>query len=387
MIVYQSPVNTIHRADARQVAAEQQAGSFALAVLDGPYGMDQAAWDRMTVADLPEWYAPHLDDLGRLCAEAASLYVWNTAQGWALLHAAIIARGWRFRSLVTWDKGVAFMAGRCDVRGLRSWYDVTEVCGLYQREPFAASSSAGQVIAYAAGADDRNTIRPWIAAEWKAAGLRQKQADEACGVSRMASRHYFPADQWALPTWEAFQALAAYADRHGRPRAWPYLVKPEHVGRGGLRATWESISDQYRTLIAEYEHLAAEYEARRPVFSSPVGVSNVWRHPTVGGRERLRGADGATLHPCQKPIRFADRIIRASSRPGERVWVPFGGTCREAVAAEWIARAEPDEARQVVTCEIDEDGRDYLGAVVQQLRGEDVRPRDPRQASLFGGQS
>ena len=91
-----------------------------------------------------------------------------------------------------------------------------------------------------------------------------------------------------------------------------------------------------------------------------------------------------TLHPSQKPLAFADRIIRASSRLGERVWVPFGGTCREAVAAEWMARAEPDEARQVVTCEIDEDGRNYLGAVVRQIRGEDVRPRSPLQASLFG---
>lgn len=384
MIVYESPVNTIHRADARQVAAEQEPGSFSLAVLDGPYGMRKAAWDMMKVADLPEWYAPHLDDVGRLCAPSASLYVWNTAEGWAALHPGIVARGWTFRSLVTWDKGVGYMAGKCDVNGLRTWYDVTEVCGFYQREAWAPSTCAGQEIAYAAGADDRNMARAFLVAEWGAAGLHRREADTACGVKCQASRHYFPADQWWLPTWEAYQQLAAYAADHGKPRDRPYLVHPSVWPAGGLRASYDHLRASYDHLRAEYDHLRAEYEASRPAFKAPLGVSNVWTHGQVGGPERLRGEDGATLHPCQKPLTFADRILRASTRPGERVWVPFGGTCREAVAAEWMARAEPAEARQVVTCEIDQDGRDYLGAVVRQLRGEDVRPKDPRQATLFG---
>ena len=268
MIVYQSPTNTIHRADARQVAAEQEAGSFSLAVLDGPYGMRKAAWDMMKVSELPEWYAPHLDDVGRLCAPSASLYVWNTAEGWATLHPGIVARGWTFRSLVVWDK-LNVMGSWTPSAGFSNQ---TEVCGHY---------------------------------------------------TRGTTPHVLGGNVWRM--------CAA-----GNP-AW-----------GG------------RSLAAER------------LFSDAT-------RPNVRG-----GVQRVPLHPCQKPLTFAGRIIRASSRPGERVWVPFGGTCREAVAAEWMARAEPDEARRVVTCEIDEDGRDYLGAVVRQIRGEDVRPRDPRQGSLFG---
>jgi len=386
VIVYQSPTNTIHRADARQVAAEQAAGSFSLAVLDGPYGMRKAAWDMMKVSGLPEWYAPHLDDVGRLCAPSASLYVWNTAEGWATLHPGIVARGWTFRSLVTWDKGVGFMAGKCDVKGLRTWYDVTEVCGFYQREAWAPSTCAGSEIAYAAGRDDRNLARTFLVAEWEAAGLKRRQADTAMGTNGMAG-HYFGRSQWSLPTWEAYEQLAAYAAEHGAPRDRPFLVHPSAWPDGGLRASYDHLRAEYDHLRAEYDHLRASYEASRPAFTAPVGVSNVWHSGMVQGPERLRGSDGDTLHACQKPVAFADRIIRASSRPHERVWVPFGGTCREAVAAEWMARADPDEARQVVTCEIDEDGRDYLGAVVRQIRGEDVRPRDPRQGLLFGGMS
>lgn len=268
MIVYQSPTNTIHRADARQVAAEQEAGSFSLAVLDGPYAMRKAAWDMMKVEGLPEWYAPHLDDVGRLCAPSASLYVWNTAEGWATLHPGIVARGWVFRSLVTWDK--VNSPGFIGKAAATTWIGVTEVCGVYVRGIPAFAVPVG-----ATGGS----------------------------VWRMAAREYLD----------------------------------ERFRTGGT----------------------VQRVANRP-------------------------PEPEQLHSCQKPLAFADRIIRASSRPGERVWVPFGGTCREAVAAEWMARAEPDEARQVVTCEIDQDGRDYLGAVVRQIRGEDVRPRDPRQGSLFG---
>jgi len=376
VIVYESPVNTIHRADARKVAAEQEAGSFSLAVLDGPYGMRKAAWDMMKVRDLPEWYAPHLDDVGRLCGASASLYVWNTAEGWATLHPGIVARGWTFRSLVTWRKDYTKARRTMDLDAIRMWPRCSEVCGFYQREAWAPSTCAGSEIAYAAGRDDRNIARTFLVAEWDAAGLRRREADTAMGTNGMAG-HYFGQSQWSLPTREAYQQLATYAADHGAPRDRPYLVHPSVWPAGGLRASYDH-------LRAEYDHLRAEYEASRPAFNCPEGVSDVWPEQ-IAGAERLRGDDGATLHACQKPLAFSDRIIRASSRPGERVWVPFGGTCREAVAAEWMARAEPDEARQVVTCEIDQDGRDYLGAVVRQLRGEDVRKRDPRQTGLFGG--
>ena len=364
----------IHRGDAHEVAAGLEPGSFSLAVVDPPYGLRKAAWDMMKVTDLPAFLAPHLDDVGRLCADSATLYIWNTAEGWAALHPGIVGRGWTFRSLIVWDKGLGFMAGKCDVEGLRSWYDVTEVCGMYQREAWAPLTCAGQEIAYAAGADERNWIRPWLGDEWKAAGLRFRQADEALGTNGMAG-HYFQPSQWSLPTWDAYRTLAAYAAEHGPPRARPYLVLPKVWPDGGLRASYDH-------LRAEYDHLRAEYEASRPAFNCPLGVSNVWTTPLVGGRERLAG-NGATLHPCQKPLAFAERILRASSRPGSSIWVPFCGTARESVAAQRMARRDPAEARRVVCADIDQDGRDYLGAVVAQLGGEDTRERGGGQQVLL----
>jgi len=372
----------IWEGDCRQVAAALPSDCASLAIFDGPYGLDKAQWDRLNVGDLAEWYRPHLEDADRVLAPSASLYFWNTSAGWAAVHPILLSMGWTFRSLITWDKGIAFMAGKCDVRGLRTWYDVTEVCGFYQREAWAPSGCAGSEIANAAGADPRNWIRPWLSAEWDAAGLIKRQADEALGTNGMAG-HYFGSSQWSLPTWDAFQKLAAYASKHGTTRCRPYLVHPDFWPDVSAASNDRYLRATYDHLRAEYDHLRAEYEASRPAFDCPMGIGNVWTHQSIAGPKRLRAPGGETLHPCQKPLAFSERMILASSRPGDTVWAPFGGTIREAVAAEQVARTDPDQARRVITSELNQDGVDYLGPAIRQLQGLGSRPRNPRQRTLF----
>lgn len=361
--------STVWQADARAVAASLPDGCASCAILDGPYGMGKAEWDRVPRGgSLVDLYRDHIADVGRVCAPSASLYLWNTEQGWAQLHPAVLAAGWTFVSLIVWVKADSPRIG--DMFGydhLRGWVSTVEYCGFYQREAWAPNTSAGQDIGYAAGRDDRNWVRPWLAAEWAAAGLKMRDADRALGTNGMAG-HYFQASQWSLPTWEAYQRLAAFAAEHGPPRAVPYLVLKQFTQPPDLRAS--------------YDHLRAEYEASRPPFTAPIGVGNVWRAGSVSGPERLRSPDGSTLHPCQKPLAFAERILRASTRPGDTVWVPFGGTLREVVAAERMARADPAEARRVLSCELNADGVDYIGPALAQADGLPLTS-NPKQGSLF----
>jgi len=256
----------VHEADARIIAATLPDGLAALSILDGPYGMAKAEWDRIprggTLGDL---YMGHLDDVGRLSAPSASLYLWNTSAGWAEIHPLVLARGWTFRSLITWDKRTGpsvIMNQSAD-----GWPNVTEVCGFYIRgcPPF-----------------------------------------------------------------------------HNRDR---------------LTNVWAMASAQY-----------SEEKMR-------------------SATETLKAARGlewaAPLHPCQKPLLFAERMIRASTRPGDTVWVPFGGTLREMVAAERMARGKPGEARRVISCELNADGVDYIGPAVAQAQG--LPTQTTGQADLFGG--
>lgn len=58
-----------------------------------------------------------------------------------------------------------------------------------------------------------------------------------------------------------------------------------------------------------------------------------WYFPLCSGGERLRDADGQKLHPTQKPLPLLERIVRATSRPGDVVLDPFAGVGTTAVAA------------------------------------------------------
>lgn len=325
---HESPAAQVWEGDCRAVAAGIEPGSCSLAVLDGPYAMQKAAWDRMKVADLPEWYAPHLDDVDRVCAPSASLYVWNTAEGWATLHPGIVGRGWTFRALVVWDKTIEVQAGR-GTANFTTWANVSEYCGVYQR--------SGHV----------RELRFDLAASRKT----RSQIDSSVPWSgSLVSR-------WL---------------------EWPHT-------RGSCFPNFERFCDLWRAMGFPASTAGSAWLRHRPpMFIHPRNrEGNVWRYSPVSGAERLRDAEGDTLHPCQKPLAFADRILRASMRPGETAWVPFGGTLREAVAAERIARAEPHELRRVITAELNQDGVDYIGPALRQLRGEGTKRRDPRQGDMF----
>jgi site-specific DNA-methyltransferase (adenine-specific) len=347
---------------------------YDMAEVDGPYAMGLADWDMMGVAGLAAWYRPHLERLTSLMAKSASIYLWNTAEGWALLNPEIQRLGWTFRSLIVWNKGLAALAGK-GMDGVRTWPSVTEFCGFYQREEWALSTCAGSEIAYAAGRDERNWVRPWLLAEWTRAGLKMKDADWALGTSGMAG-HYFQPSQWALPTWEAYQKLAAYAENAGTPGIF---IKD---GFPDLQSTYDHLRAEYDHLRAEYDHLRAEYEASRPFFALPKFASNNWDCGKVADSERLRDSKGDALHPCQKPLLFAERMVQASTRPGARILIPFGGTCRIATYLERLKRMEPESARYYDCCELNADGKDYLGAVLGRM-GEDAAAKSG-QIPLFG---
>ena len=240
-------------------------GSVTLCHVDGPYGMGKAAWDK--VKDLAAWYRPHIAEWGRICAPSASVYLWNTAEGWAAIHPEMAAAGWTFAGLITWDK--MHTLAQLGAERVTGPLDTTEVCGVYVR---CSGRADGSVLGF---------------------------------------------------------------------------------------SVWQMSEQAYRN-----ERLRS-------------GVATPDRNP-------LRGMTFSALHPCQKPLLFARRIVEASSRPGDLVFAPFGGTCREAVAIEQMAAYDPATARRYIVVEQDEDGRNYIDAVLRQIRGLDPATCGPAgQVRLF----
>ena len=67
-------------------------------------------------------------------------------------------------------------------------------------------------------------------------------------------------------------------------------------------------------------------------------LGSVWSIGVCQGAERLRAEDGSKLHSTQKPEELLYRIIAISSKKGDLVLDPFGGTMTTAAMAKKLGR-------------------------------------------------
>jgi modification methylase len=63
-----------------------------------------------------------------------------------------------------------------------------------------------------------------------------------------------------------------------------------------------------------------------------------WLLPICSGPERLKGSDGRKAHPTQKPEALLQRILLATTQPGDTVLDPFFGTGTTGAAARQLGR-------------------------------------------------
>ena len=79
------------------------------------------------------------------------------------------------------------------------------------------------------------------------------------------------------------------------------------------------------------------YDAMK-AFNDDTQMRSDWTLPLCTGEERLKGADGAKLHPTQKPEALLYRVILSSSKPGDVVLDPFFGTGVTGAVAKKLGR-------------------------------------------------
>lgn len=299
----------LHRGDA--LDAYPSWPTPAVIVSDGAYGVGGFPGDPRTVDGLVGWYERHVLEWAEASSAATTLWFWNTELGWATMHPVLEWHGWEYVQTIVWDKGIAHIAGNVNGDTIRRFPTVTEVCVFYRRR-LEFPGPAGLVSA-----------KQWLRSEWKRAGLRLSEANDACGVVDAATRKYLTQDWlWYMPPPEMMARLVAYANTYGDPAGAPYYVVSGH-----------------------HPVTAGEWAALRHVWSHRHGVTNVWAEPPLNGSERYKGngvrsaprvhrpGRNATVHLNQKPVEFMRRIIEAVTAPGDVVWEPFGGLCTATVAA------------------------------------------------------
>lgn len=294
-------------------------------ISDGAYGLRGFHGDPVGTAGLADWYRPHVKAWSAAAHPSTTLWFWNTEVGWASVHPLLTEHGWDYVQTVTWDKGVAHIAGNVNGQTIRRFPVVSEVCVLYQRRLVVD------------GPDGPLPVQQWLRHEWLRAGLPLHKANEACGVRNAATRKYLTTDWlWYWPPGPMVERLAEYANRHGRQTRWPYY------SLDGI------------TMVT-----AKEWDALRYPWTHEHGLTNVWRRPPLHDSERLKGTlrraaprvyrptRASAAHLNQKPLEFMARLVRAVTHRGDVVWEPFGGLASAAVAAVALGRrayvAEVDE--------------------------------------------
>lgn len=365
-------MTTAHHGEAEAIYPTLDPG-YTLIVSDGAYGIGGFPGDPTTPRALPEWYALHLAAWDRLAAPSSSLYFWNTPEGCARMLPHVEAAGWRYYARIVWHKGMAALAGRLDTDAMRGWAVASEDCYFFVREAVDISGMAADAIYRDLDASRRDSSAP----------VHMRAEREAANVTRRQVAAYFPSASGGLtgcvtnweegynfPTWEIWQRFAA-ALQSLAPRSGvrPYLVtEAVWVRRGGLRESYEALRGEYEALRGEYEALRGEYEALRYPFALPQGVTDVWDGLPVSRPGR---------HGCAKRDDHIERIVLASSRPGDRVLEPFGGGAPVLRACRKLGRV----------CDSIERDPEWHGRAVASLETRPELTATRAQPSLFGAAS
>ena len=286
-------------------------------ISDGAYGVRGFDGDPTDVRQLSDWYRPHIAAWSAAATPATTLWFWGTEIGWATVHPELDRAGWEYVQTITWDKGVGHIAGNVNGQTIRRFPVVTEVCALYQHQ-FELESEDGELLG----------VQAWLRQEWRRSGLPMRLANDACGVRTAAVRKYLGGDwQWYFPPGRAVEQMADFCTQHGKPTARPYF-----------------------SLDGVTPVTAVAWDRCRYVWNHAHGLTNVWSRPALRDSERITGSmvrsapraqsptSTSASHLNQKPIEFMERIISATTRPGDVVWEPFGGLASTSVAALRLGR-------------------------------------------------
>ena len=299
-------------------------------ISDGPYGVNSFPGDLYSYKGLAEWYEPHIIKWSEKSTPQTTLWFWNTEIGWATVHPILEMNGWSYRACNIWDKGVAHIAGNCNTKTLRRLPVVSEVCAQYVKKALVRDNGRAM------------DLKAWLRYEWERTGLPFSKTNKACGVKDAATRKYFTrCHLWYFPPAEAFEKIADYANKFGKPNGKPYF---SFNGKRPLTAK--------------------DWEKQRAKFSCVVGVTNVWREPAVRGQERIKKGSKA-IHTNQKSLKLTELIIKLSSNEGDIVWEPFGGLCTGATAAHNLRRR----------CFSAEIRKDYYATAVYRIKSALKRVR------------
>ena len=287
---------------------------------DPPYGMgkekdgvqnDNLYQDKLDKFQMQWWQAWRTKT-----KDNASAYIWGNAPDlWRLWYQGGLQDSERltFRNEIAWDKQGE---GNPTLR----------VCGAtFEQDRSFTQSERCLFFMIGEQGFNNNSDNYWqgwdgilnkLQKDCDAMGWTAKDIQRICGVGMYG--HWFTESQWTFIPEEHYKKLQAEAKKVGEHDAF----KREH----------DAFKREHDELKREHDELKREFYATRAYFNNTHdNMTDVWQFKRVTGEERHG-------HATPKPVQMVARAIKSSSKIGDCVGVPFGGTCPEIVACEQLDR-------------------------------------------------
>jgi site-specific DNA-methyltransferase (adenine-specific) len=309
---------TIYNARVEDVLSSVESGSVSLWLTDPPYyRVKNQWWDRQwdSPAAFLDFLRSIVEEVARTLTGNGSLYMFASPKMNARVE-MMIAERLNVLNNIRWTKWDGWHQ-KAKKEELRSYLSPWEA--VIFAEHYGSDNAAMGAAGYSLKCDELRgfvfePLRAYLSGEWKRAGLKNEQANEACGTASMAARHYFSRSQWCLPTAEHYASLQAYANRFQNGSG------PEY-----LRRDYEYLRRDYEELRRDYEELRRPFNATRRH-----AWDDLWTFPPV---QHYEGK-----HPCEKPVEMLRQIVEVSSRPGDMVFDGFMGSGRLAEVCKATGR-------------------------------------------------
>jgi DNA modification methylase len=295
-----------------------------LAHADPPYGMGK---EKDGIAN-DNLYGPKLDAFQMrwwnaqrpFLADNGSAYIWGNAEDlWRLWYKGVLKDGeWvglqdserlTFRSEIAWDKreeNPTMLVSGVPLES-RRMYHPTERALFFMLGEQGFNNNADNYW------DGWEPIRAQLKADCDRMGWGAKDIERICGVGMYG--HWFTKSQWTFIPEEHYKKLQAAAREHD-------AFKREH----------DELKREHDELKREHDELKRDFYATRAYFDNTHdNMTDVWEFQRVTGDERHG-------HATPKPVVMMERAIKSSCPQSGIVYVPFGGTAPELIAAENTGR-------------------------------------------------
>ena len=286
-------VDYIKQGDCRELMKEIPDGSVDLVIIDPPYNIGKAKWDKWKkVSDYVEFMGKVFLEIQRVLKDNGSFYFFHNdfLQMVELQNFINKNTDFVFKQMLIWNKrfneakNKGFLDGFCEVEGLRNYQQMVEYCLYYT---FQDETGLTTVML---DTNNFSTLRKYFKELQEWLGLKLKRINEKLGHRKAEHCFYWKTTQWDLPTSETYQELIDVFDIKG----W-----------NGFR---------------EYESLRQEYESLRYTFN------NLKQHHSVMNYEIVKKQG----HITPKPTALLEYLIKTSSNEGDVVLDCFmgsGSTC------------------------------------------------------------